>query len=121
MGTRIKILGAISLCALMMHGSYTITQNAVESALREQQRQTEITNYILDVVCETDWYYDNINACDTMTDEQIYNAYKAYESAQSFVNPFDDDEWVNRCNAEMDSLADLSKVINVNKTYINLK
>lgn len=104
METRIKILGAISICALMMHGLYTIADNAVESALREQQRQTEITNYILDVVCETDWYQDNISACDTMTDEQIYNAYKAYESAQSFENPFDNEEFWDKVNAEMDEL-----------------
>ena len=121
MGTRIKIMGAISVCALMMHGLYTIADNAVESALREQARQTEITNYILDVVCETDWYEDNYDTIQEMTVEQIYNAYKAYESAQSFENPFDDEEFWDKVNAEMDSLADLSKVIDINKTYINLK
>ena len=102
METRIKIMGAISLCALMMHGLYTIADNAVESALREQARQNEITNYVLDVVCETDWYYDNINACDTMTNEQIYNAYKAYESAQNFDNPFENEEWWDIYGEEYD-------------------
>lgn len=102
METRIKIMGAISLCALMMNALYKIADNAAESAVREQARQTEITNYVLDVVCETDWYYDNINACDTMTNEQIYNAYKAYESAQSFENPFDNEEWWSIYGEEYD-------------------
>lgn len=104
MGTKIKIIGAISVCALMMNALYKIADNAAESAAREQARLIEITNYILDVVCETDWYQDNINSCDTMTDEQIYNAYKAYESAQSFENPFDNEEFWDKVSIEMDEL-----------------
>jgi hypothetical protein len=101
-----------SLIAVAVLIGTIITAQSYEytTIVEENKRDSvELENYILDVVSETDWWADNFHRVDSMSNEEIYQEYRQWEDTVTFINPFDDLEWVERVNNEMDSLTNLNR------------
>lgn len=87
---------------------YTMEQE--RKHIEETMRKRENQDYILDVIMETDWWQENCERTNTMSDDSIIKEYKAWEIEEMHrrererLGAIFEGDWVEECNKEMNEL-----------------